>query len=399
MGAKQSSSRIAAWASLLLGSALLASAGAAIGVLLATSRGRPKPFLDEDGRLLPGGISEKVFVEINGLRQGMFIKGRDVRNPVLLYLHGGIPDLFLTEKYPTGLENLFTVVWWEQRGAGMSYRAELPNASLTLDQFVSDTIAVTNYLRERFGPDRIFLMGHSGGSFVGIHAVARAPALYRAFIGVAQMTNQLRSELLAYDYMFAEFKRRGDRAMVRRLEAAPVTLAGGTPRAYLAIRDMAMHRLGIGTMHDMRSIVTGLILPSLTFAEYTLSEKIGLWRAKARSGVSVLWREALATDLATAVPELAVPAYFLHGVHDYTCSYALAKEYVAALRAPVKGFYTFEHSAHSPPFEEPSRTRQILHTDVLTGGISLADSQDSMSTGRWHAAPPLRGCSRQVERV
>jgi len=89
--------------------------------------------------------------------------------------------------------------------------------------------------------------------------------------------------------------------------------------------------------------------------------------------VSFLWREALATDLATAVPELAVPAYFLHGVHDYTCSYALAKEYVATLRAPVKGFYTFEHSAHSPPFEEPSRTRQILRTDVLTGGISLAD--------------------------
>jgi len=263
MGAIRSWSRIAARAGLVLGSALLASAGGAIGVLLATSRGWPRPFLDDDGRPLPGSISEKVFVEINGLRQGMFIKGRDVRKPVLLCLHGGIPDLFLTEKYPTGLEDLFTVVWWEQRGAGMSYRADLPTESLTLDQFVSDTIAVTNYLRERFGPDRIYLMGHSGGSFVGIHAVARAPALYRAFIGVAQMTNQLRSELLAYDYMLAEFKRRGDRAMLRRLEAAPVTLAGGTPRAYLAIRDMAMHRLGIGTMHDMRSIVTGLILPSL----------------------------------------------------------------------------------------------------------------------------------------
>jgi hypothetical protein len=122
----------------VLGSALLASAGAAIGVLLATSRGRPRQFLDKDGRPLPCGISDKVFVEINGLRQGMFIKGRDLRNPVLLYLHGGIPDMFLTEKYPTGLENLFTVVWWEQRGAGMSFRADLPTESLTLDQFVSE---------------------------------------------------------------------------------------------------------------------------------------------------------------------------------------------------------------------------------------------------------------------
>jgi pimeloyl-ACP methyl ester carboxylesterase len=64
---------------------------------------------------------------------------------------------------------------WEQRGAGISYRADLPTESLTLDQFVSDTIAVTNFLRERFGQDRIYLVGHSGGSFVGIHAAARAP--------------------------------------------------------------------------------------------------------------------------------------------------------------------------------------------------------------------------------
>ena len=83
--------------------------------MLAYSSGKSKPFLDETGRPLAGSISEKIYVDINGVKQGMFIKSKNVTNPVLLYLHGGMPDYFLTYKYPTGLEDYFTVVWWEQR--------------------------------------------------------------------------------------------------------------------------------------------------------------------------------------------------------------------------------------------------------------------------------------------
>ena len=92
-----------------------------VGILLLLSRGKSKPFVDENKRPLAGSISEKVFVTINGVEQGMFIKSKDDRHPVLLYLHGGMPDYFLTQKYPTGLEDTFTVAWWEQRGSGLSY--------------------------------------------------------------------------------------------------------------------------------------------------------------------------------------------------------------------------------------------------------------------------------------
>ncbi len=84
------------------------------------SPGRPEPFRDAARNPLPGSISEKLFVDVNGTRQGMFIKSVSAANPVLLYLHGGMPDYFLTARYPTGLENTFTVVWWEQRGSGIS---------------------------------------------------------------------------------------------------------------------------------------------------------------------------------------------------------------------------------------------------------------------------------------
>jgi pimeloyl-ACP methyl ester carboxylesterase len=336
------------------------------------SPGTPKPFLEDSGKPLAGSISEKIKVKIGGLEQGMFIKGKNARNPVLLYLHGGMPDYFLTAHYPTRLEEDFTVVWWEQRGSGLSYRADIRPESLNPEQLVSDTVELTNYLRQRFDQEKIYLMGHSGGTFIGIQAAARAPALYHAYLGVAQMSNQLESERLAYKYMLERFKNDGNTTMVRRLEEAPVGDTVPLPNSYLKVRDVAMHGLGVGTTHDMKSIVTGLLLASVLNREYTLGEKVGMWRGKVFSG-SRLWNTQLSTDLTNKVTRLEIPVYFFHGVYDYTVSYPLAKSYFERLAAPVKGFYTFKHSAHSPLFEEPKKMLEIVRADVLTGSKALAD--------------------------
>jgi len=345
-----------------------------VGILLLWSSGKPVPFLNENGNLLAGSISEKIFVNINGLEQGMFIKSKDAKNPVMLYLHGGMPDYFLTRKYPTGLEEYFTVVWWEQRGSGLSYSSEIPQETMILEQMISDTKELTNYLRKRFGREKIYLMGHSGGTFIGIQAAVQAPELYHAYIGVAQMSYQLRSERLAYEYMLEQFMENGNKKMARKLEAAPVTMSGGTPHEYVAIRDKAMHILGIGTTHDMNSVITGIVLPSLTNREYSLSEKFNLWRGKSRSGISILWNKMLAIDLTEQVTELDIPVFFIHGINDYTVSYPLAKDYFEKLRAPLKGFYTFEQSAHSPFFEEPRKMQHIIQEDILKGVNNLADT-------------------------
>jgi pimeloyl-ACP methyl ester carboxylesterase len=224
-----------------------------------------------------------------------------------------MPDYFLPEQYPTGLEDLFTVVWWDQRGTGLSYDSDIPPGTMTLEQFISDTLEVTDYLRERFDQDKIYLLGHSWGSFIGIQAAARAPERYRAYIGMAQMVHQLKSEKLAYDYMLAAYKDRGDMDMVRALETAPVSMADGTPQAYLDVRDNAMHRLGIGTTHDMKSVITGIFLPSWRFPEYTLREKINLWRGRAFSRSFGLWEQFIRFDLAKTLPKLDLPVYFFHG--------------------------------------------------------------------------------------
>jgi deazaflavin-dependent oxidoreductase (nitroreductase family) len=360
---------------LIVLSILLVLVLVAAGILLAMSPGTMLPLVDESGRRLAGSISEKVFVEINGVKQGMFIQSTDTSHPVMLYLHGGMPDYMLQQKYPTGLENLFTIVWWEQRGSGMSFSPDIPLDSLTNEHMISDTLEVTNYLRDRFGKEKIYLMGHSGGSFIGIQAAARAPDLYHAYIGVAQMSDQLKSEKLAYDYMLALFRANGNSSMVRKLEAAPVTLTGGTPDAYLALRDTAMHSLGIGTTHDMKSVVTGIVWPSFTSREYTLTEKVNMWRGKSRSGVAALWKTMTTTDLSRQLTEFEIPVYFLEGVYDYTCNYAVAKAYFEQISAPVSGFYSFGQSAHSPIFEEPAKVLRIFREDVLQATNALADQR------------------------
>lgn len=339
--------------------------------LLFFSPGKPEPFLDNKGKKLDGSISEKIFITIGGVQQGMFIKSINQENPVLLYLHGGIPDYFLNQKYPGGLENHFTTVWWEQRGSGLSYNVNIPSETMNLDQLVSDTKEITNYLRARFGQEKIYLMGRSGGSFIGIHTAAGFPELYHAYIGVGQMSDQFNSEKMAYEYLLKQYRDEGNMKMVEKLEASPIT--DSIPFAYLKLRDRAMHRLGIGTTHDMKSVLTGLFIPSLTCPGYTLTEKFNLWQSKAKSGVHPLWDEMISTDLTKKVNKLNIPVYFFHGINDYTVSYPLAKKYLETLHAPVKGFYTFENSAHSPIYEEPDKTKLILLSDVITGKNTHAD--------------------------
>jgi pimeloyl-ACP methyl ester carboxylesterase len=162
--------------------------------------------------------------------------------------------------------------------------------------------------------------------------------------------------------------------MVRKLEEAPVTLRDGTPEGYLALRDKAMHALGVGTTHDMASVISGIFIPSWLVREYTFREKVNLWRGRSFSRKFGLWEELLRTDLSTTVPMIELPVYFLHGQYDYTCSYALARQYFHQLDAPLKGFYTFKRSAHCPVLEEAKKARSILQQDVLAGSTALADA-------------------------
>lgn len=363
---------------------LYAIAGIVAGLLIfalliaINSPGTTRPFLNEDGTVVENSITEKTFVEINGVRQGMFIRGKSLDNPVLLFVHGGpcFPEYFLFDRYETGLEELFTVCYWEQRGGGLSYTKGMDPNSVTMDQLKQDTIAVTDYLRDRFGQEKIYLMAHSGGTFFAIQAAAESPERYSAYIGVAQIADQAESERRAYAYIKQRSEETGDRKTLKQLAAYPVLEQEDTVKPFFQsmVRDQSMHALGVGTMRNMRSVMKDVFLPVLLCKAYTVQEKINYWASKFTFiRQTSLHDEVLSTDLTQKVQSMEIPVYFFSGAYDMTANVDLSRAFLESLQAPVKGFYTFPNSAHSPLFEEPEWMIEILTKDILADKSSLAD--------------------------
>ncbi len=356
---------------ILIPAAILLAAIAALAVFLVVrSPGHPMPVCGPDGARLPRSIAEKVFMGIGGVSQGMFIVGKDTTNPVLLYLHGGpaFPNYFLIDRYKPGLENLFTVCYWEQRGGGLSYSDAVTPESMTFAQLVSDALEVTQYLRKRFGQEKIYLMAHSGGTPIGILAASEAPELFHAYIGMAQISNQAESEKIAYQYIRDQYARKNDKSVLKALDAYPVMESDTNilPFYQSLVRDKTMHALGIGTMRNMRSVFKDVFIPVWTCRAYTLKEKRNIWKSKFTFlKTTPLTRELFDTSITMRVKKLEIPVYYLSGRYDLTVNHELSSRYLEQLEAPVKKFFLFENSAHSPLYEEPERVRQILEQEIL----------------------------------
>ncbi len=246
---------------------------------------------------------------------------------------------------------------------------------MTIEQMIADTISVTNYLRQRFGKEKIYVMGHSWGSMLGMLTVQQAPQLFHAYIGIGQVSQQVESERLAYTYMLNEFRAAGNSKMVRKLEKFPIDKGAEISNAYLSVRGEGMMKLGIGVMHQSTKIMD-CVMKVLRYKGYSWKDKLS-FPIGMNFSMKYLWDAVMQIDLVAQVPRLEVPVYVLHGKYDYQVSYILAKDFLRTLQAPIKGFYTFEDSAHSPCFEEPEKMCKIFREDVLQSRCSLADILES----------------------
>lgn len=346
--------------------------------IVIVSPGKPQALRGWNGEIIGGSISEKISVTIGGVQQGMFIRSKNIENPVLLFLHGGpcFPNYFLFEKFNPDLEDYFTVCYWEQRGGGLSYTPQVTVESMTLEQLTSDAIEVTDYLRERFKKDKIFIMAWSGGTTLALPAVARNPEFFYAYIAMGQITNQSKSERMAYDFMLRQYTESNDCQSVKRLRKYHGLETESDLISFYnsATRDKLMHQSGVGTMRSMKSVFKGVFLPVWTCRAYTLKEKWNIWKSKIffLPGTD-LKTETLTADFSQTYPKIDVPIYFISGQYDLTVNIDLSKDYYHTICAPLKGFYTFENAAHGPLFEEPERFRKILEKDVLHLENHLAD--------------------------
>ncbi|QQO09132.1 alpha/beta hydrolase [Breznakiella homolactica] len=326
-------------------------------IVLINSPGRLAPLKDSRNKVIPGSISEKVWVDINGIRQGMFIRGENPQNPVILYLHGGpgtplLPFISYLEKSER-LEKYFTMCYWDQRGSGMTYSRSTDPSTMTTAQMVEDTRAVTEYLKSRFGQDRIYLMGHSWGSYLGVKTIEKYPENYLAYIGIGQLSDQRESERLAYKYMLNHAAEIGDKKVIEKLEPFDPDADTFPQNEYLInVRTAIINKYGVGMMHEGVTFPT-ILKALISFKGYTLPEKTA-WFLGADFSMAYLFDRVVMKDsLFESSASFEVPFYITQGFYDYQVSYTLAKNYLETLDAPKKGFFTFENSAHSPNMEEP----------------------------------------------
>ena len=321
----------------LLGLAVLALSGCA-----AFERRAPDPHKS---------ISHLERVTLGGLPQTIRIRGDDrAANPILLFAHGGpgLPEMPVAHRNAE-LERIFTVVQWDQRGAGKSFRFNTPD--MRAKRFVSDTLELSRALKRRFGARKIYLAGYSWGSLIAVRAVARAPDLFAAYIGISQVVNIPEAERSLYSGALAEARRRRLDVAISGLERI-----GPPPWKTSADKKLAKH-----WWNEFEGPVPNKMTPArFTALACTSPVYTPLDLVKTSLGAKISYNR-LEGDIYAANLFREVSVWFLIGRHDTVVSSVIVERYFRTLHAPLgKRLIWFEKSGHAPHLEEPEKYRAIM---------------------------------------
>lgn len=334
------------------------------------SPGQAEPITDKNGKIIPGSISTIDTLQIGGVDQYLIIRGVDATKPVMLFVHGGPggPEIGMMKETNQLIENDFVMVYWEQRGAGKSYHPNVPTESMNLEQFILDAGELSQYLIKRFNKDKIYIMGHSWGTLLGILTADRYPELFHAYFGVGQIGNQYKGELVSFEWAKQQAQLQNDIEGMNDLanlsfpepseNYVDLDAFNAAWDAYIGTERNYVMKYGGGAMREMRHILP-LIKMIFLAKEYTLSDKFNYLKGSDFSA-KYLWKEVIDTNLFDEIDSIQVPVYLLQGLYDYQTPYPIAKDFFDQLKAPVKEFHTFEKSAHSPNMEEVEKFNKIV---------------------------------------
>lgn len=309
------------------------------------------------------GIERTQAVRIGGIDQWISVRGSDRRNPILLMIHGGPGYVTMPTSwyFQRGWEDWFTVVQWDQRGAGKTYAANDPAVvapTMKRERMVADAEELVAWLRREFGKEKIFVLGHSWGSLLGIELARRHPNWLHAYIGSGQITDSLESERRGWRFAMDAAKADNNAQAIRELEAlAPYAAPGKPPK----LADIYAQRKWLGhyggAVHGRRNFDHESAATRLA-PEYTDADLRAIWKANDFSAEHLL-ADVLATDL-SGYTRFSVPIVLLNGRHDYNVSSSAAAEWFEKVRAPSKQLVWMENSAHESFHEEPGKVLVAL---------------------------------------
>jgi pimeloyl-ACP methyl ester carboxylesterase len=337
--------------------AAAAAAFATTPVLAAEPAGRD--IIGDVSRIVaPRGVQENFKLRIGGIDQWLYTRGQDRGNPVLLFVHGGpaspsAPTMWL---YQRPLEEYFTVVNYDQRGAGRTYLendVEAVRPTLRIAQFVEDAVEIARAVAQRYGKRKVILVGHSWGTVVGMRAVLAHPELFHAYVGIGQVISMRDNEKVSFDFALSQARKENNQKAIQELESiAPYP--GDTPITRERIvkeRTWAQHYGGLAAY---RGDFAYYFNAPLLSPEYDAAAVAAIDKGSLLTLERVL-QEWLEVDF-KPVTHFPVPVIMFMGRHDYTTPSAPTAAWLAKVKAPYKKAVWFKNSAHLVQFEEPGKT-------------------------------------------
>ena len=290
----------------------------------------------------PNGIDESSFVPIGAIEQWVTIRGQDRANPVLLFLHGGPGDVTTPWAFAffAPWEEHFTVVQWDQRGAGRTLKRNGPGiaSTLTLDRMAQDGIELSEYLRKHLGKDKIILVAHSFGSVIGLQIVRTRPDLFYAYVGTGQVATEINNYVVAYDALLKQARAIGNQRAIDEL-----TKVGPPP--YSSGEGYGVQRKWSNAFEGADRFLPSTLGLALVAPGYSVQD------INDSTEGQVFSAERLVPQTKSIGPKelglkFSVPVFFFQGDEDFTSPTALARDYLEAIQAPRKEFVPIQGAGH-----------------------------------------------------
>ena len=305
------------------------------------------------------GIDEKLFVPINGQNQYIFIRGKDINNPVILGLHGGPanPDAFLTYKFVKEITDSFTFVSWDQRGCGRTYfenkKIDSENETATFEQALKDVDEVVNYLCRRFHKDKVIIMGHSYGTLLGVSYIYAYPQKVEKYIGVGNSVSIMDTQTENYKEIISSLKPQDKR--IHKFTETYSRLNNDFNIEKLMIFQRMTIPYFLAEFSDIKQEnQLKLIISSPDVSLRDIRWLLGMSKIKKHYARNKkLLDYAFSTKIYDVGTSFFVPMFFISGEYDRSCHVSLVREYYETITAPSKKLVIMKKCGHSPQLDEP----------------------------------------------
>lgn len=309
-------------------------------------------------------VNEDGFVRINGIEQWVSMRGDSCTNPVILIAHGGPgnPQSLYATGPEAGLRKDFTIVHWDQRGAGMTYGRNKPaeDEKLTVEGLRDDGLAVARHVAARLGKRKLILMGGSWGSVLGVHMAKAQPELFCAYLGTAQVVAQ-HENIDGHAKLVALARAAGDTETVARIEALgpPPWI---NPRSF-GIERRAMRKYEAMSTDPMPKAWMEPGAPYATAqaqADYEAGEEYSFLQFVGMRNDGMF----RTIDLYRLGTNFSLPVYLVQGEQDLLTTPQVTRRYYDAIKAPVKKLVLVPRAGHDPNLPMVEAQAKLLREDI-----------------------------------